>query len=329
MRVLVTGGQGYIGSVLVPLLVARGHQVRVLDTEEFGRHCPPMVEQIRGDIRDSAEHEEWFDGVEAICHLAGLSNDPTSDFRPTYAVDVNVMGTAALAATAVECGISRFTFASSASIYDRSDTSDCPELQHEGSKVIPMGSYSVTKFQAEVVLHDLAQQYPKFKPTILRQATVYGRSPRMRFDLVVNTMTRAAISNGVIQVHGAKNTWRPLISVQHVALAHAQAIEAYLSVAGGRTFNVGEGNFTIYGVAFNAAETIRKFGLPVDIDVIPAPSDRRARNYRMSTLEWYAVFGQFPNHIDSEVAGIVQSWKGRPDLFDPIYENMAWMGAKA
>lgn len=327
MRVLVTGSSGYIGSVLTRLLISRGHEVRGVDTNEFGDHAPPQVETIVGDIRYPLP--AWFEGVDAVCHLAGLSNDPTSDFRPDYAQDVNVAGTYSMGLAAVCSNIQRFTFASSASIYDFADPSSWPEVQDEESVVEPMGSYSTTKFDAELELLGLSVSFKNFCPTILRQATVYGDSPRMRFDLVVNTMTRAALQNGVIQLHGKQKTWRPLISVENVALAHAKAIEAPLEVVGGRTFNVSEGDFTIDEVAYRVSRAAQASLIDAKVETVDMPEGRRIRNYRMSTKAWESEFGHFSPTISASVRDMISRWRRKADLFDPIYENMATMAAHA
>jgi nucleoside-diphosphate-sugar epimerase len=195
MRVLVTGGAGYIGAVLCRQLSEAGHEVVVLDRLFWGRK--PLagldVRIVPGDVRDF--EARWLEGVEAVCHLGGLSNDPTAEYNVEANWQMNALGTERLVAACKARGIERFTYASSASIYDRESSSRelsrSPLMCDETTVVEPRGAYSISKKHAEdAILHAVGDG---FAPVIFRQGTVYGYSPRMRFDLVVNTFIKDAV----------------------------------------------------------------------------------------------------------------------------------------
>jgi len=184
MNVLVTGGAGYIGAVLTRELLQKKHTVKIFDKFYFGKdvfkdvNYGSRVEIVQGDIRDFDDN--IFDGVDAVVHLAGLSNDPTAEFRRDINDQMNRIGTDNFARKCIEKGINRFTYSSSASIYDTGPDGE-DVLQDENSKVFPTAAYSESKFQGEEILRKLAQEHKEFEPVILRQGTVYGQSPRMRY----------------------------------------------------------------------------------------------------------------------------------------------------
>lgn len=341
MRILVTGGAGYIGSVLVRQLLDAGHFVRIVDTFQYaapmtdtdlGSSGACAFEAIRGDIRDPKA--EWFDTIDAVAHLAGFSNDPTADADPELNTETNVYGTIAVAEMCIEAGIQRFTFASSASIYDRGERQyGPPEMQYEKDRVYPIGGYSVSKLNAESAL-----QHPRvagaLRPIILRQGTVYGLAPRMRFDLVVNQMTRDAVVKGRIEVHGGALLWRPMLSVEGCAAVHAAALTADWNV-GPRTFNVVDQNVHVREIATRVARAVDRMRLslsPVEIEVIEMPEGRRVRNYRVEALEWPDALGPQPiDDIEEQVVAIAR-WLNaehkRDSSFDPYaakFENLRMM----
>jgi nucleoside-diphosphate-sugar epimerase len=225
MRILVTGGGGYIGSVLIRKLIERGHEPVILDRMFFGDESIKGYEcmTIREDIRNF--RDEWLDGIAGVIHLAGLSNDPTSDYKPHANHQMNVVATKNLVKACIKKNIRRFTFASSASIYDEQKHygDGPPPMRKEQDIVSPRGAYSCSKYEAENIIKDAFS--PDFCAAVFRQGTVYGYSPRMRFDLVVNTFVKDALTKGKITLHDGGSMWRPLIDVDDVANCHIDALE--------------------------------------------------------------------------------------------------------
>ena len=191
-KVLLTGGAGYIGVVLLKKLLKKNYTVRLLDNFLFGKDSlKPYIKKIEvvaKDIRKVAKKD--LDGIEAVIHLAGLSNDPMAEFDPKANFEINTQGTIRLAGLCKELRIKRFTFGSSASIYHRGILKRT-RVQHEEMLVRPKAAYSVSKYKAENELLKMADE--NFTPIIFRQGTVYGFSPRMRYDLVVNTMLKTCL----------------------------------------------------------------------------------------------------------------------------------------
>jgi nucleoside-diphosphate-sugar epimerase len=215
--VLVTGGAGYIGSVLVRKLLSQGFAVRVLDRLYWGRkplqEVIDRIELIHGDIRQL--RDEWLQGVDGVVHLAGLSNDPTAEYDPQANWEMNALGTERLAVACKRLGVPRLTFGSSCSIYDGLP----PGIEYrEDQEVQPRGAYAEAKYYAENRLLELADE--DFCPVILRQATVFGFSSRMRYDLVVNTFVKDALQAGRLNLHGGGWMWRPLVDVEDTSSWH-------------------------------------------------------------------------------------------------------------
>ena len=245
MRVVVTGGGGYLGCVLVPELLARGHHVCVFDRFIFGQE-PIMAiaksaqcEVIAGDIRRLHDFPDLLKDTEAVIHLAGLSNDPSCDLDPQMTIDVNVEATRALAALAVEQGVRRFVLASSCSVYGQGVT----DMLDEESPTNPVSAYASSKIDGEQALLELKSAH--FEPIISRAATIFGWSPRMRFDLAVNLMTATAVRNGTINVLGGGRQWRPFIHVGDVARLFATFLELPAEQVSGEIFNVGSDDLNL------------------------------------------------------------------------------------
>jgi nucleoside-diphosphate-sugar epimerase len=247
-KILLTGGAGYIGIVLLEKLLAKGYKVRVLDNFLFGKKpiIPYLkrIEVVNKDIRNVNKKD--LEGIDAVIHLAGLSNDPMADFDPKANFEINTEGTIKLAKLANEMGIKRFTFASSASIYNRGILKRT-RIQSEDGIVKPKAAYSVSKYRAEKELMNMADS--NFAPIIFRQGTVYGFSPRMRYDLVVNTMVKTALYEGKIYVFCGGVQWRPLIDVEDVAVAHLKSLEIPEKKLKGDIVNLFYENYKILDVA--------------------------------------------------------------------------------
>lgn len=337
----MTGGAGYIGSCLVRQLLDAGHDVRIVDTFQYSDvvEVPTtgpatQLHAIRGDVRNP--DPAWFEGVDAVAHLAGISNDPTADLDHAVNHDVNVIGTMAVAECAIEAGIDRFTFASSASVYDDGTTGD-PATKYEHDNAPAIGAYSLSKLIAErELLHPRVAG--ALKPIILRQGTVYGLAPRMRFDLVVNAMTRDAVVKGKIVVHGAEKLWRPMLSVEGCVAVHVAALTSEWNV-GPRIVNVVDQNEDVLSIAKRvkrAVDGLRLSLSPVWIEVVPMPAERRVRNYRVDAVEWRDALGPQPiDELEEQVTAITR-WLNvearRDSSFDPYaakFENLASIKAAA
>lgn len=219
MKILVTGGAGYLGSVLLPKLLARGHEVRVLDVGYFGlghlRALRPQVELVREDLRRLADEPEFVEGLlreqDCIIHLAAISNDPSAELNPELTHEVNFRGTEVLARAARRRGI-KFLFSSSCSVYGAASG----PIDEDGA-VRPLSAYAVSKVRAEELLVELADA--SWKPVILRNGTLFGYSPRMRFDLVANIFALQGTLNNEIRVFGDGTQWRPFLHVSDCARA--------------------------------------------------------------------------------------------------------------
>ncbi|MCK5557133.1 MAG: SDR family oxidoreductase, partial [Candidatus Hydrogenedentes bacterium] len=238
-RILVTGGAGYLGCVLCRMLLEKGYQVRILDRLYFGEKPlgniinDPNLEFVKGDIRRLEDFPQLLDDVESIVHLAGLANDPSCDLDPEMSLDVNITATRRLAENAKQRGIERFVFSSSCSVYGRGEV----DLLGEDSDKKPVSVYAMTKLTAERELTELADD--KFVPVILRNATLFGPSPRMRFDLAVNQMVARAVKKGKILVFEGGRQWRPFVHVEDAARACMMCLEAPVDKVRAEVFNVG------------------------------------------------------------------------------------------
>ncbi|GAC1305489.1 MAG: NAD(P)-dependent oxidoreductase [Vulcanimicrobiaceae bacterium] len=330
MRVLVTGGAGYIGVVLCRQLLEAGHRPVVLDRLFWGRK--PLagldVEIVAGDLR--AFDDTWLAGIDAVCHLAGLSNDPTAEYNTEANWQMNAIGTERLVAACKAHGIERFTFASSASIYDSEasshEMSRSPVMCDETTLVAPRGAYSLSKKYAEDVVLRAADAH--FAPAIFRQGTVYGYSPRMRFDLVVNTFLKDAIVRRRLFLHGGGWMWRPLVDVEDVAAVHVLALAAPLDRVRGHIFNVLEENYQVRQLAMLVAGSLSLLDPPIRVELEEAPQPKLVRNYRMSNAKLSAALGFTPSRtvLESIENMLEKVPLDRTDDFgDPKYYNIRWM----
>jgi nucleoside-diphosphate-sugar epimerase len=330
MRVLVTGGAGYIGVVLCRQLLEAGHRPVVLDRLFWGRK--PLagldVEVVPGDLRDF--DDAWLAGIDAVCHLAGLSNDPTAEYNTEANWQMNAVGTERLVAACKAHGIRRFTFASSASIYDSEasshDQTRSPIMCDETTVVQPRGAYSISKKFAEDVILRAADA--DFAPVVFRQGTVYGYSPRMRFDLVVNTFLKDAIVRRRLFLHGGGWMWRPLVDVEDVAAVHVLALTAPLDRIRGQIFNVLEENYQIRQLAMLVAGSLSLVDPPIRVDLLEAPLPKIVRNYRMSNAKLSAALNFTPSRTVLEsIEAMIGKLPLDPgdDLGDPRYYNIRWM----
>lgn len=327
MRVLVTGGAGYIGSVLVHQLAKKGHHVTVLDRFLFGKDSlEPLISSkqitiLENDVRDISKEILEQAGPEAIFHLAALSNDPSCDLDTRLTFGTNVDGTKHIAEIAKELGVNRFVFFSSCSVYGLGKAAKLTEA----SLVNPMSSYADSKVQAEDLLHALEDR--SFRPTILRLATVFGTSPRMRFDLAINAMTLNALTTGRINVLGGGKQWRPFVHVADIASLCQQLLEEPIARIGGQTFNVGSDDLNYQIV--NLAELIAKEIGGIELEYPWVDPDRR--NYRVSFNKVRSSLGFLPSHNAEsgikEVISFVRNRQPEKDSLDKFY-NLEMMKSR-
>ncbi len=326
MRVLVTGGGGYIGLELCRQLLERGDRVRVVDRFFFGTaplealaaEYPDRVEVITGDLR--GWDDSWLDGVDGVSHLAGLSNDPTAEYNPDANWQMNAIATERLGEACKRRGVRRFVFGSSASLYDGIG----PGMFDEQTPVEPRGAYSISKRYGEEALLHLAGG--DFSPTILRQGTVYGYSPRMRFDLVVNTFVRDAITRQKLFLHGGGWQWRPLVDVTDVARAHLVVLDAPIETVGGEIFNLMQENYQVRQLAMLVAGSLLLLGRTIKLEDAPLP--KIVRDYRMTNLKMTQRTGFTPAVTVLESIDTMLKMLPIDDvayLTNPRHNNIAWM----
>lgn len=235
MRVLVTGHHGYIGSVTAPFLAAAGHEVVGLDTFfyrgcDFGAGGPASFDGR--DVRDVSP--AWLEGLDAVVHLAALSNDPIGDLNEQWTYDINRDGAVALARAARDAGVPRFVLASSCSMYGASGTDDALD---ESAPLRPLTAYAASKVRAEEEIARLAG--PGFAPVFMRNATAYGVSPRLRLDIVLNNLAAWAHTAGRVRLLSDGLAVRPIVHIEDISRATLALLEAPAGVVSGEAFNIG------------------------------------------------------------------------------------------
>jgi nucleoside-diphosphate-sugar epimerase len=320
--VLVAGGAGYIGCVLTERLLARGYRVRVLDRLWWGEEplaaVRDRIELVQADVRDVPE--DAFDGVGAVINLSGLSNDPTAEYDPEANWEMNALATEALGRSCVERGIDRFVFASSCSLYDGLP----PGMHDETAPINPKGAYATSKRYGEEALLALVDK--GLDVGIVRNGTVYGWSPRMRFDLVVNTFVKDALLKGRLELHGGGWMWRPLVDVHDCADAMIAVMEAPAEKIRGEIFNVLHANYQIRELAFLVAGSVQLLGRAVELVEVEAPA--LTRDYECSNAKISVALGFNPSR---SVVAAVSELLGQIDmddlqsLEDARHYNIRWI----
>jgi nucleoside-diphosphate-sugar epimerase len=309
MNVLVTGNLGYVGTVLTADLQRHGHRVTGYDAGYFSPctidEVVPPDEQRYGDTRSFAEDLRGFD---AVIHLAALSNDPLGELDPQLTDDINVGGLRKVAMAAKAAGIGRFVFASSCSLYGKSD-GDTPLDETAGAN--PLTAYGRSKIDGEHVLAELTDA--SFRPIALRFSTAYGWSPRLRLDLVVNNLVASGYANGVIALESDGTPWRPLVHVRDMAQAMRLAIESDPARTGAQPYNVGAEaeNYQIRTIATAVAAALGE--LPVTMKSAAEGGDQRS--YSVDFARVRATFPAFKTawNLDAGIAELVEKMRGKMD----------------
>src|SRR5487761_676785 len=310
MKVLIAGGAGYVGSTLIPKLLDRGYKVDVVDLFWFGNHLPRQVGILNKDIFQlSVEDLETYDQV---VFLAGLSNDPMAEFSPSKNFIFNAAAPAYLAYTAKKAKVKRYIYASSCSVYGYTEN----DLFDETRPVSSSYPYGISKLQGEQAAMQLADE--TFTVIALRKGTISGYSPRMRFDLIINTMFRSAVRDRVITVNNP-SIWRPILSIEDAATAYIRAIEANYSISG--IFNVASGNYTVGEVADLVRTAVQdRIQIRVSLNI---KHIQDFRNYKVSTEKASNVLSFHPTgDVRSIVGLLVDNMEKFKDWDNPEYSNI-------
>lgn len=277
MNILVTGNLGYIGTVLVPLLKKKKHKIKGYDVGYFDECLLSPVaqgfQQIKKDIRDVVKDD--LVGIDAVIHLAGLSNDPVGELAPGITEEINLEATIKLADLSKKAGASRFIYVSSQSMYGVAETD--VELDEDRSRKNPVTAYARTKWEAECELKKIGDE--RFTLVCMRPSTVFGVSPRLRCDIVFNNLVACAYTTGKIEIKSDGTPWRPVVHVLDVCQALLAALEAPGALVAGRSYNVGipGGNFTVKQLAEAAARSV-----PGSQLVFTGEHGNDSRTYRVS-----------------------------------------------
>jgi nucleoside-diphosphate-sugar epimerase len=306
MKILVTGGCGYKGTVLVPKLIAKGHDVVAFDIQWFGNFLPehPALTVVKGDIRNIGEVD--LTGIDAIIHLSSVANDPCGDLNPQLTWEISCLATMQLADRAKRLGIKRFIYASSGSVYGVSDE---PQVT-EDLELFPLSEYNKTKMCGERIVLSYADD---MVVQIVRPATVCGFSPRMRLDVSVNMLAMQALTKGLITVFGGEQT-RPNIHIQDITDLYIFLLEHPEHTG---VYNAGFENLSIMEIARMVAEH-------VNAEIVVTPSND-PRSYRVNSDKLLAT-GFRPKHtVEDAIKEIVGMYRQGALKDEDHYHNLKWM----
>lgn len=308
MKVLLTGHNGYIGSVMTTILQQAGHTVVGLDTFFFEdctlmQDATPLDQIIRKDIRDITSSD--LEGIEAVVHLAALSNDPLGDLDPTWTYDINFTASVQLAKHAKEAGVSRFIYSSSCSMYGASGGDD---LLTEDAPLCPLTAYAISKVRTEEEVTKLAG--PGFSPVFMRNATAYGASPRLRADIVLNNLVGWAYTTGKIRILSDGSPWRPIVHIQDISYAFLAALEAPIDAVHNQAINIGctDGNYRVREMADIVKKVLPDCEIEYADQAGPDP-----RNYRVDFSKLGRILPAFRPRWNAEL--------GARELLDAYRQN--------
>ncbi len=310
MKILVAGGAGYIGSKLVPVLADHGYDVDVIDALWFGNHLPSDIKVVKKDLFDC--NEEDFKGYEQFVFLAGLSNDPMAEFSPSTNFISNGALPSYLAFIAKKAGVRKFIYASSCSVYGYT----VDKLYDEESPVTCGYPYGISKLQGERGVFQLQDE--NFSVISLRQGTICGYSPRMRMDLIVNTMFKTAMKEGKVVVNNA-SIWRPIYDIRDAVKGFVRAIQANYSISG--VFNVSSGNYTVGQVGDYVKEEVELLtGNKIKLEI---KNVQDFRNYKVSIEKARTELGFEPQYsIKDIIIDLVDHKDEFGDFEDDLFYNI-------
>jgi nucleoside-diphosphate-sugar epimerase len=311
MRILIAGGAGYVGSALIPKLLERGYDIDVVDLFWFGNQLPPEVGIVNRDIFDLQIND--LKDYDQVLFLAGLSNDPMAEYSPSKNFIFNAAAPAYLCYIARQAKVRRYIYASSCSVYGYTEN----ELFDEDRPVSSHYPYGISKLQGERAVMQL--QGDGFSVIALRKGTVCGFSPRMRFDLIINTMFKTAMKDRVITVNNPA-IWRPILSIEDACMAYVRAIEANESISG--IFNVASGNHTVGEIADLVESTLQQeLGIRTALDI---KHIKDIRNYKVSIERAKNVLSFHPHHnVRSIVSNLITNMSKCSDWDNPNYYNIS------
>lgn len=310
MKILIAGGAGYVGSVLIPKLLDRGYKVDVVDLFWFGNHLPRQVGVLNKDIFQlTVEDLEPYD--QAI-FLAGLSNDPMAEFSPSKNFIFNAAAPAYLGYVAKKAKVRRYIYASSCSVYGYTEN----ELYDETRAVSSSYPYGISKLQGEQAAMQMADD--NFSVISFRKGTISGYSPRMRFDLIINTMFKCAMKDRSIVINNP-SIWRPILSIRDAATAYIRAVEANERISG--VFNIASGNYTVGEVGDLVRTAIEeRTGQRIHLTINQVPD---FRNYKVSTEKAKNVLSFHPaDDVKAIVTNLLDNLERCRDWENPLYSNI-------
>ena len=323
-RILITGHEGYIGSVMVPVFLEAGYDVVGLDTGYF-RDCtivPPagQVESVAKDIRDLEAGD--LAGFDAVIHLAALSNDPLGNLNSGWTEDINFKASSRLAGLAKSAGVKRFLFSSSCIMYGMSENA----VATEESPLDPQTEYARSKVKSEEAIGKLAGD--GFSPVFLRNGTVYGLSPRMRFDTVLNDLVASAVTTGKVVLYSDGKPWRPVVHVEDVARSFLEVIQAPVESVHGQAFNNGAAhlNHQIIQLAQIVVDTV-----PGCVLEVRGEASADQRTYQADFSKFARTFPnfQFKWTPTSGAAELYQAFKDvgltHEDFLDKRFTRLKWL----